>query len=386
MYCTENRECQVSSEPDCSLTIDFTEVLGYQCSASIRPWNEGISWASTTESGTILHEYDEEFPVPFALLKTDKRAKPWVESIPREVQALLEEYEEKYWGVLYSTLWFISRDNHAYEYFLNQPRLAWFLLRHAKLNNWHELYIFYLFTQKRKTVLEACCIPSKKSCLSYISKLNFQSFGRSELDLICNTLITSEHIKYFHVKTIDENIIRFVDFFPELSSSRFLKQYNGQWDLMSLRQTIVDIKRIAGSIGIENINRRLCNCRDLDSISKLHDRLSDKMNKQEVKSVSDIYYPQPPIRGSDEIIPISCLKELIIEGQEQRHCVKSYHETILNGEYYVYRVIRPERATLGLTKTNSGNWQIDQIALKNNKTPLDDTYESIKLWYEAGWQ
>lgn len=382
MYCTENRECQVTCAPDCSLTIDFTPALGYKCSATIRPWHEGISWASTTENGTILHEYDEEFPVPFALLKNDNKAKPWVESIPREVRTSLEEYDARYWGVLYSTLWFTSRDSHAYEFFLNQPRLSWFLLRKAKLNEWHELYVFYLFRQKRRKILASCSIPSTKSCLNYMSKLNFQSFGRSKFDLISNTLISSEHTKYSQLETIDEKVIRFIDIFPELSSSRFIKRYKEQWNLMSLRQTIFDIKRMAGLIGIENITKRLRNCRDLDSIRRLHDRLSGKMNKKEVESVPDIDYPQPPIKGSAEIIPIGNLKELVIEGQGQRHCVRSYHEKIVSMEYYVYRVLAPERATLGICKSITGKWHVDQVVLRNNRVPSSCTIELVNLFIQ----
>jgi len=96
----------------------------------------------------------------------------------------------------------------------------------------------------------------------------------------------------------------------------------------------------------------------------------------------------PPINGSDSILPITNFKDLVIEGQQQRNCVKSYHDEILSGNYYVYKVVSPERATLGLEKKRQKKWSIDQLVSKcnksRNKTPVKWSNYGFQGWLRKG--
>lgn len=372
----------ISCESDASLNIDFTGMVGYPCSVNIRPWHEGISWSSTSEGETTFHDYAEEISIPLAFLKNESRAQPWVESIPPEILNTLERYEETYRSVVFSTMWFISRNNHACEFFLNQPRLTWLLLRHAKLANWHEAYITFLFSKKRRSILAECGLPPKKSCLNLLAKMSFPTFRRREYKLVRKMLITSEYTNIRHLKIIDEEIINFTDEFPELACSRLANRYNGQWDWSDFRRPILDIKRMTRMLGIGNSNERIGNCWNLQAIYKLHDRLTKTINTQEVKEAPAVDYPQPPISGTDAIIPIANFKELVVEGQQQHHCITSYHDRILSGNYYAYRVTHPERATLGLENTRNGQWSLDQLVLKYNGRVSEQTTAAITLWIQ----
>ena len=48
--------------------------------------------------------------------------------------------------------------------------------------------------------------------------------------------------------------------------------------------------------------------------------------------------------------------------------------------YYVYRVMYPERATLGLLNLGDGTLVIDGLTLKNNQEVSDDTAEYVLDW------
>lgn len=61
------------------------------------------------------------------------------------------------------------------------------------------------------------------------------------------------------------------------------------------------------------------------------------------------------------------------------HCVASYTEKVLSGRSYIYRILKPERATLEL-KITDGHLEIGQISLHNNKAPSEETQIIVGRW------
>lgn len=371
----------ITCESDASLNIDLTRMLGYDFSVNIRPWNEGISWSSTSAEETTFHDYSAELPVTFALLKREKNANPWLDLLPQDIRSALDTYDEKYSNVLFSTLWFISRGRHAYEYFLNQPRIVWFMLQHAKLYKWPELYVASLFSEKRRTILEACGLPGNKSCLNFLAKFSSESYGPRQFKFIRGALNTADYRRVTHLKFVDEHIFDFMQKHQELPWSNLLIHYDGHWNLTSLNSIINDIVRIAQDTGCPNILNRICKFKNLTQINRLHDDLVDKTNQRMIDTIPDIHYPSPPIPGNDDIVPVSNKKDLVTEGIDRHHCISSYHDRILAGDYYVYRISHPESATLGITKTQNKLWKIDEIKTKFNGKPSDETTKTVYSWF-----
>jgi len=87
----------------------------------------------------------------------------------------------------------------------------------------------------------------------------------------------------------------------------------------------------------------------------------------------NIIYPEPPIQGNNYIVPITSKGSLFNEAVSQHHCVKIFHKEILEGSYYVYKILIPERATLGLRITSGQKPQIDQLVLERNKNVSAET-------------
>ncbi|MBN1760377.1 MAG: PcfJ domain-containing protein [Chitinispirillaceae bacterium] len=91
----------------------------------------------------------------------------------------------------------------------------------------------------------------------------------------------------------------------------------------------------------------------------------------------------PPFPGTETICPITCYRDLKEEGRTMHHCVGSYSGRVMSGSTYIYRVLEPERATLELCFNNStGAWEIGQLHLVCNGTPLNVTRESVAKWLE----
>jgi hypothetical protein len=71
-------------------------------------------------------------------------------------------------------------------------------------------------------------------------------------------------------------------------------------------------------------------------------------------------FPPPPYAGTADLEPIRTLKELVEEGEQMRHCVASYADRIAGGSYYVYRVLKPIRATLAIS-WHGNRWMASEL-------------------------
>lgn len=77
-------------------------------------------------------------------------------------------------------------------------------------------------------------------------------------------------------------------------------------------------------------------------------------------------YGAAPFGGTADIRPIQSFGELLAEGLEMQHCVASYHHAVSAGAYFVYRVERPVRGTLGIIRKR-GTWAVDQLMGPRNR-------------------
>jgi hypothetical protein len=52
-------------------------------------------------------------------------------------------------------------------------------------------------------------------------------------------------------------------------------------------------------------------------------------------------------------------------------------------EVYIYRVLRPERATLSIVPSPCGGWEIDQLLLRENQPVSAATTARVEAWIEG---
>lgn len=84
----------------------------------------------------------------------------------------------------------------------------------------------------------------------------------------------------------------------------------------------------------------------------------------------DTPWPDPPIPGIEEIQPILSIEELSAEGREMGNCAASYANTVMRGEYFIYRVMAPTRCTLGLQYIKS-RWVQGELQDQTNQPCKD---------------
>jgi hypothetical protein len=92
--------------------------------------------------------------------------------------------------------------------------------------------------------------------------------------------------------------------------------------------------------------------------------------------------PPPPPPG---FVPLRTSADLRKEGREMSNCVGSYWGRVQRGQYAVYRVLEPERATLGLRFNRArGAWWIDQLKGPANQPVRPETRLYVRDWVETG--
>lgn len=93
--------------------------------------------------------------------------------------------------------------------------------------------------------------------------------------------------------------------------------------------------------------------------------------------------PAPPIPGIPGVIePLSTVYDVVLEGERMRNCVASYARAAAERRVALYRVLRPQRATLSLVARRR-RWRIDELRLAANRTPSWECYASVEQWIRA---
>jgi hypothetical protein len=91
-------------------------------------------------------------------------------------------------------------------------------------------------------------------------------------------------------------------------------------------------------------------------------------------------FPPPPIIGTADIIPLTTIAQLEEEGLSQQNCVGSYHNHVCCGRTYIYAVLRPQRATLAITRQLDGGWYISELLAAGNKPVKHATRMFVEQW------
>jgi len=103
-----------------------------------------------------------------------------------------------------------------------------------------------------------------------------------------------------------------------------------------------------------------------------------KDRKKPAKRLED--FPPPPLPGTEDIVPLTSAAALREEGGEQQNCVGSYARRVRSGRIYVYKVLRPERATLAIARGARGSWKLADLKAARNHSVTAATKAAIEHW------
>jgi hypothetical protein len=140
---------------------------------------------------------------------------------------------------------------------------------------------------------------------------------------------------------------------------------------------LADVRAMARQIGSGDVPPAFFT---IDRLREVHRKLSEEFCRLRPDDVRSIRFPQPPLPGTPDILPLRTPTDLMDEGREQANCVASYIPRVRDRETYIYRVLRPQRATLAIVPSVDGGWEVDQLLLGRNARAGRPTWARVEAW------
>lgn len=128
--------------------------------------------------------------------------------------------------------------------------------------------------------------------------------------------------------------------------------------------------------------RRSPQFQSLARLREIHDEISVEYLRREEPAIRAFRFPKPPVPGTADIVPICTMKDLIEEGRGQNNCVATYAERVQSRRTFIYRVLKPERATLSIVRGHDGDWEISELQRRGNSGADARTVRFVQSWLD----
>lgn len=354
-------------------------LVGYPLFIQFSTWDKGIGWTHIRTQKSEVAAYFESPSFSIDYLSVQEELHDWVKSIPKDVLTAALEFELRYVGHVFTALFFASRSKAAKELFINAPILSWLILEYACNVKLDENKALKLFNLKRTQILELHGIEPRKANLKFLYRINEPRFGYEGLELIKTVFQIHDIIKLNRISYPSFTKLEWLIDSPQWIDAAFMKNEKINTNVYAFKTYVNDTLRMANDLQINNIISRISECKNQESVVRLHDQLIPRINSLTQDHLRKIPFPTPPLKEDLGVTAILNYDELNNEGKSMHHCILSYRQRIISGEYYVYKICAPQRATIGLRLAN-GQWAIDQIKLVCNGMPSDETKEWVYKW------
>jgi hypothetical protein len=302
-------------------------------------------------------------------------------AIPEEVSVLLEDFERRFQLHSAKALWFTAHYEEARELLASNPFLVWAIIEHSEKHQLSPEEVQVLFSTKRKEILNLVGISGSKSQLKTLNKIHFDRFTKQDLYYLRLFLNQFDARFVARFASLSMNLLRELLRFPDLAQQAFLHNLSLEEHdrVYGIVRDYHDTRNMLVQVGHAQPRRRLSQCATPTDLRELHDELIEQINEISFKDKENYQYPKAPAEDSETFRHINDFKTLSEEGRSQKHCIASYNQRILRGEYLALQYLGEERATIGLKRTERG-WVIDQVRLKRNLHPSQATMDEIYAW------
>lgn len=358
---------------------------------SIHPWRSKTPyyWESS-EGQTRLHTSKYlQCPGISLLHLSDEELQSLHEGITVPVLALVARLQHHTYGILQACATIPA----ALQLAESAPFLLLLAVRHATLSHYTQADLEQLLALKRRDILQTLGYPSSKSVTRLISRIRLRR-ELAGMDMLAIRNIVEV-----------ESIVEALRHHPVVTPEHlcFLAEYHGPvWpgllqaidplkhsELEPLKRAVEDILRMT-----QGNTRPIRHLNTSTAIHNLHDRLVERLNEGPAQQRNHFRsppsadalqtrwgdYPPPPVPEQGVVQALKSWADLLDEGREMRHCVASYAEDIGRRQYFVYRMHRPERLTIGVKKRQNGTWVIDQVRGMRNLAPGTMAQDVINMF------
>ncbi|MFC1812588.1 PcfJ domain-containing protein [Thermodesulfobacteriota bacterium] len=372
----------------------YIDLRPYQLDVYLKylPWEDGLAvfrWDSHT-SKWFFEESDPDIPLVacFNNCCEDVPIRTFVETIPADVRNAVSGFDYLQTTVLQ----WASCINRAGDLLLDVPVMLWMIAEAATVvENWLRGRVNGLLEKKRTGILKRLLKTNfSKADVRFIKKIQLLDGSRDELGIVKQALMNRNLIKALrHWKVIPVHAIAVLARFPDLIDKRFVSgiaqnRYCRISDAVAEASRVRRIWKDAFNMGEmimgpDNAIHALNSCSSTDDLQRIHDRWADRFNQSRLET-DGRWFPKPPFEGNVDIRPIMTEEDLLEEGRQMHHCVGGYIKEVRDGKCFIYRVMKPQRATLEIKIR--GGIRIGQFKLAHNREPAEESWVTVMKWLE----
>ena len=264
----------------------------------------------------------------------------------------------------------------------NAPVLLWLIAIVSRDEEWTENQLIDCFASKRQIIIGRLGFKARRCALTVMNKLDISQYNENALTELKLWLSYDQLSELVHYPKINLEQLKLLRLCPFLMRSSFSFKRTAIAEIENIQQfsqILNDCIQMAEQLSqLAEVLHQLKKVASLTRFDEIHAQLTNKIQRKNCFN-SRVNYSCPPLLGASEIVPITNSVDLYLEGEQQNHCIFSYHDDIVSGAYYVYQVLQPQRATLGL-QINDGKPQLDQVFLHSNKSVSASTINRINFW------
>ncbi len=268
----------------------------------------------------------------------------------------------------------------------SDPILLWLIAAVAHKQGWSDSHYNLCFKKKRIDILAMLGFPARNIALTFLRKLNTQMFDHSFLFNLNYWLHSDSLHTLAHYTELTLNHIKIFRSCPELIGTKWSYNSSEIAQLKDVQPIIEQVNaglRKAKQVGtLTNTILSIKNINSIACLEKIHYSLNNLLQIQWLVKAK-VIYPQSPIAENKHITLIRDSTALVKETMQQKNCVWSYHDQIVAGTYFIYQVMYPERATLGVMLTDDGCLEVDQLLLQSNDDVAQKTKRYVQRWFKS---
>lgn len=384
-----------SQQIDCTVEGDLVVQLAHPIAVRFRyrSWEAGFGCERWEQDGWYPENSDFALPLLQAAqqLTACEPLARFVQRIPTDIRDAVQPY---YYRQAILLRW-LARSAAARELFAHSPQLCWLLICHSFDADWSQSEIAAALTRPRAHILQAVTGHGSNALVKALARIQLNKGDSREYHALYHCLARPEQIKPFLCWPTISILALFASRrYPLLQKSHWLKNrllntadsYNRlHIEIRPQYRYWEDALNVAQLLDIGDAQIALERCTDFAAVKALHDRWTDRMNQRSYLVFDGkTLFPPPPVAGSQDIFPILSMEDLQEEGRLMHHCVASYAHRVMTGECYIYRMLRPERATIEVLNV-SPEPRLTQISLAYNRTPQPHTRLVAQAWLTQGW-
>ena len=317
------------------------------------------------------------------LLEKAQAFRSFRHSLPPDVAKAVEVVPNRQWDLLL----FCRQNSRFAELVESNPALAYCVTQcDAICGMVHdiELVANRVVKMKQRDILDWLGFPGAKSWIKILRKFDPGALRVDEMKRLLRTSETSSvEGALGHLRRINIGVMRIVSDwrYRNMIAPSLLEEVANEPEE---RRRPATAEMLCGILAMLEQMKEQFTYRRFPSIPKVrtaHQEVTERFNLLKQGRGRKGLFPAAPIQGTIDIVPIKNVAELTTEGWEQKNCVGSYAKRVKAREVYIYRVLRPERATLSIGPTGGG-WGIRELKCKCNESVSPETEAAVQRWLD----